>query len=79
MTRLSPVDLVALTGKTKKSAQVRWFESNFCSVPVDSIGVIITAAAFEALLARKLGLKDSDQSNETRPSVRPVVRSRHES
>lgn len=77
--RLSPADLAALTGRSKKSAQVRWFESNFGSVPVDSLGVIITAAAFEALLARKLGLDVTQQANEVRPSVRPVVRSRHES
>lgn len=55
--RLTPDELVNITGLTQPSAQARWFKTYFnIIVPVDPRGPIMTAAIFETLLARECGV-----------------------
>lgn len=55
--RLDSVTLFAITGLKRPAAQVAWFRQHLgAAVPCDSRGPILTSAAYEALVARALGL-----------------------
>ena len=70
--RLSPEKLNEITGLTLPSAQSRWFRENFgVSLPADRRGPIITAQAFEGLVAKRCGLAAMEA---TRPQLRMVKR-----
>lgn len=54
--RLSPDELQSITGRQLPAAQARWFVRHYGqTIPHDSKGPIITAQAWEALVARKCG------------------------
>lgn len=70
--RVTPDRLREITGRHQPSAQARWFKRHFgVDVDYDRQGPIITAAAFEALVMRKLGLA-SIQNTPLRPTVKLV-------
>jgi hypothetical protein len=71
--RLDSATIFAITGRKRPACQVAWFKQHLgAAVPCDSIGPILTAAAYEALVARALGLTHGvSSSNDTeRPQVR---------
>lgn len=54
--RLTPEELQNITGRSMPAAQVRWFQRHYgIEMPHDRKGPIITAQAWEALVARKCG------------------------
>lgn len=54
--RLTREELEQITGLCQAAAQVRWFKDHMgVSVPSDARGPILTQAAFESMLARRLG------------------------
>lgn len=56
--RLDQETLVKITGRKMYSAQVAWFRDYLgVEVPHDQRGPIITATAYEALVARACGLR----------------------
>lgn len=68
MSRLSPERLKEITDRELPAAQARWFKRHFdVAPPYDKSGVIMTEAAFEGLVAKRLGLNPKDTS-------RPVVK-----
>lgn len=72
MSRLSPADLERITGLRAAYAQRRWFERHYgAKLPYDRSGPIITAAAFEALVAKSCGLR-VEPEHAPRPQVRLV-------
>lgn len=69
--RLTPEKLHEITGLSQPAAQARWFKRNLgAEVPSDQAGPILTRAAFERLLAAKLGLHDRPQAIGERPRVK---------
>lgn len=55
--RLSPEKLHEITGLSLPSAQARWFRQHYgIALPADRRGPIITAQAFEGLVAKRCGL-----------------------
>lgn len=55
--RLSPEMLYKATGRTRQSAQARWFKEYLgVDVPCDRLGPIITEAAYEDLVKKRLGV-----------------------
>lgn len=70
--RLSPEKLEEITRLSQPAAQVRWFKRTLgADVPRDATGPIITRAAFEKLVAAKLGLdRETRVSGPARPSIR---------
>jgi hypothetical protein len=75
--RLTPNELHAITGRTVPAAQARWFERHYGQTnPHDTKGVIITAQAWEAMVARKCGTSAKggalDVVNGERPEVKMV-------
>jgi len=54
--RLTPDELEKITGRSMPAAQARWFKTHYGQeIPHDRKGVIITAQAWEAMVARKCG------------------------
>lgn len=72
--RLTPEELTALTGIKTPGNQARWFERMFGVVPpYDRTGLVMTEKAFEALLAKRLGLiNERVEAEAAKPE--PVVR-----
>lgn len=75
--RLTPEELQNITGRSMPAAQVRWFQRHYgIEMPHDRKGPIITAQAWEALVARKCGTSAKggalDVANGERPEVRMV-------
>jgi len=55
--RLSPQKLHEVTGRFRRSAQVKWFKEFLnVDVPCDRLGPIITEAAYEDLVKKRLGV-----------------------
>jgi hypothetical protein len=55
--RLSPEKLYEATGRIRQSAQARWFKEFLgVDVPCDRLGPIITEAAYEDLVKKRLGV-----------------------
>lgn len=68
--RLSQEQLLEITGLSLPSAQARWFRQQFgVTLPADRRGPIITAQAFEGLVAKQCGLAVAE-------NVRPAVKLR---
>lgn len=69
MSRLSPDELAKITGRSRPTAQLRWFREHFgATLPCDALGPIITDAAFEGLVAKGCGLRVG--AEQTRPAVK---------
>jgi hypothetical protein len=78
---LSPEDLQSITGMKRYSAQATWFKENFRVEPVrrSDGSIVLTKAAFELLLAKRLGVaprSDATAADE-RPAIRPPLRPVH--
>ncbi len=70
--RLSREQLEQATGRSQGAAQARWFKRYLgATVPVDDLGPVVTAASFEAMLARASSLSDKP----ARPAVKLRVMS----
>jgi hypothetical protein len=68
--RLDRLTLENITGRKRRSAQSAWFREHLgVEVPADHRGPILTEAAYEALLAKRLGLSSS-AGDSTRPAVK---------
>ncbi|WP_249183472.1 DUF4224 domain-containing protein [Burkholderia cenocepacia] len=69
-------DLVDVTGKKRRSAQVAWFERHFGLTPVTRADgrIILTWAAFEALQAKRAGVLPSSTASASRPQLMPIRR-----
>lgn len=73
MSRLTPERLEEITGYTRPRYQAAWFKRYFgVVVPCDRLGPIMTMAAYEALLARTLGISMVADGNTGRQ--RPTVK-----
>lgn len=73
--RLTTTELEQITGLTQPAAQRRWFNNQLrATVPADGKGPIITRAAFEALVARSVGLRQDTQVGGERPRVKVAVK-----
>ncbi|MFM0501861.1 DUF4224 domain-containing protein [Paraburkholderia caffeinilytica] len=76
---LSAEQLVQITGKKRKSAQVTWFQKNFGLEPVLRAdgSILMTQATFEALLLKRMGLVNVPKSAETpRPQLQSPFKKR---
>jgi len=74
MLRLDHPTLVSITGRRRKSLQARWFKDYLgADVPCDERGPIITQQAYNALLEKRLGLRQGDQISQPEKAGRPVV------
>ncbi len=70
--RLSPERLAEITGYTRKSSQVKWFSRHFgVDVPCDRLGPIITNAAYEMLVQKRLGLTPTRPQDLPKPQLVP--------
>ena len=70
MKLLDAIRLKDITGKSRKSAQVRWFKDYLgVEVPHDRRGPILTEEAYQKLLEKRLGLLFEDPG-QNRPSVK---------
>lgn len=55
--RLSPQQLIDITGRVRRKGQAQWFKDYLgTSVPCDERGPIITQAAYEDLVKKQLGV-----------------------
>lgn len=73
--RLSPETLHDITGRKQRTAQARWFrEFMSVDVPCDERGPILTEAAYQQLLLKRLGILHEPGAQAARP--RPAVRLR---
>lgn len=73
--RLSQEQLVEITNRKRKSGQVRWFKDFMnIEVPADSKGPILTVAAYEDLVKKRLGVLPQVPSNSKDDRTRPQVR-----
>jgi hypothetical protein len=71
--RLSPETIHAITGRKQRTAQARWFKEFMAAdVPCDERGPILTEAAYQQLLLKRLGLVTDAgaQAAGQRPAVR---------
>lgn len=76
--RLSPQKLYEATGRVRQSAQVKWFKDFLnVDVPCDRLGPIITEAAYEDLVKKRLGVLQSPGGTTARehPKVRLLAKS----
>lgn len=76
--RLSPQKLYEATGRVRQSAQARWFKEYLgVDVPCDRLGPIITEAAYEDLVKKRLGVLQSPGGTTARehPKVRLLAKS----
>lgn len=73
---MSDDDLVDVTGKKRRSAQVAWFERHFGLTPVTRADgrIILTWAAFEALQAKRAGVLPTPTDPASRPQLMPIRR-----
>jgi hypothetical protein len=56
--RLPPETIAEITGRKRARAQADWFRDYLgVIVPCDRLGPIVTAATYEALVARACGLR----------------------
>lgn len=70
--RLTPEQLVGITHRVRPKQQAAWFREYLgAEVPTDAEGPILTSKAFEALLAKKLGVGPVE--DKPAPESRPVV------
>jgi Domain of unknown function (DUF4224) len=73
---LTAEELEAITGKKRYSTQVAWFKQNFAVEPVcrPDGSILMTQAAFEALLLKRMGVASSETANHQgeRPPVYPL-------
>ena len=68
--RLSPIELKSITNRSTPTAQVSWFKRHFnVTLEYDQVGVILTPAAFDCLVAKKYGIAAANDSA-SRPSVK---------
>lgn len=75
--RLSPEDLYKITHLHRPKGQAAWFLEHLgVKVPCDRAGPILTPAAYEAILAKRLGVS-SEQTGPS-PEQRPVLHLRDE-
>lgn len=72
--RLSPEKIAEITGYRRASSQVKWFHNYLgADVPADRFGPIMTDAAYEKLLEKRLGiLPSSQQADRPKPRLRLV-------
>lgn len=73
--RMPPDELKKITGCTRPKYQAAWFKQHFgIDVPCDRQGPIMTEVAYEALLAKRLGIlpASADGHLKQRPSVRLI-------
>jgi len=74
--RLNPTQLHEITGREMPMAQCRWFKRHYgVDMPHDRKGVIITAQAWEEMVAKKCGtsaLKEPQDAMRERPAVKMV-------
>ncbi len=71
MKLLDSARLKDITGKARKSAQVRWFRDHLgVEVPHDRRGPILTEEAYQKLLEKRLGLLPFENPEQSRPSVK---------
>lgn len=71
--RITSEELVAITSKKTPRAQADWFKSHFdIDAVYDSLGVIITHAVFNAIVAKRYGvlLSKEEEAAEPRPQVK---------
>jgi hypothetical protein len=55
--RLNKAQLFSITNRERRSSQVKWFKDFLnIDVPSDRLGPIITAAAYEDLVKKRLGV-----------------------
>ncbi|MFN4328338.1 MAG: DUF4224 domain-containing protein [Limnobacter sp.] len=76
--RLSPQKLYEATGRIRQSAQARWFKEYLgVDVPRDRLGPIITEAAYEDLVKKRLGVLQLPANPAARehPKVRLLAKS----
>lgn len=75
--RLSPEKLYEATGRIRQSAQARWFKEFLgVDVPCDRLGPIITEAAYEDLVKKRLGVlpQSMNQPERDQPKVRLLAK-----
>jgi len=73
MSRMPPEELKKITGCKRPKYQAAWFKQHMgVDVPCDRQGPVMTEAAYEALLAKRLGIlpQSADGSTKQRPTVR---------
>lgn len=71
MKLLDSARLKNITGKSRKSAQVRWFKNYLgVEVPHDRRGPILTEEAYQKLLEKRLGLLTFENPEQNRPAVK---------
>ncbi|MBX9725073.1 MAG: DUF4224 domain-containing protein [Candidatus Obscuribacterales bacterium] len=73
--RLTPDMLYQITRLKRKGAQVKWFKLHLgADVPRDHAGAILTDAAYQKLVEKRLGLAPElpNSLQKTRPSIRLV-------
>lgn len=70
--RLDSQKIYEITGRKRARGQAQWFKEFLgADVPCDRRGPILTVAAYEALVAHRLGvLPSNDSQTAPRPSVR---------
>lgn len=74
--RINQGDLIELTGKQQKSAQIKWFKQHlFVDLTCDSQGPIINKAIYDELLKKRYGLLSIVPAETKRPQV--ALRTRH--
>ncbi|MBS0368446.1 MAG: DUF4224 domain-containing protein [Proteobacteria bacterium] len=70
--RLSPQQLIDITGRVRRKGQAQWFKDYLgTAVPCDERGPIITQAAYEDLVKKQLGVLVG--APETPASRKPVL------
>lgn len=69
--RINQNELIELTGKQQKGAQVKWFKEKLCiDIVCDSKGPIINHEIYNELLKRRYGLQAAVPASATpRPKV----------
>jgi Domain of unknown function (DUF4224) len=72
---LSNVDLEAITGMKRYSAQAAWFKENFHVVPArrQDGSIVLSKATFELMMAKRMGVAHSPLDG--LPEERPLLRS----
>lgn len=74
--RLSQDELANITGRKRKSSQVKWFKDFLnIDIPADIKGPILTASAYEDLVKKRLGVlpeTSNSMSGREHPKVRLV-------
>jgi hypothetical protein len=73
MHRMTPAELEDITGRKRPKGQATWFlEYLAVDVPCDRQGPIMTAATYQALVAKRCGVLSFNEpaANKPRPAVK---------